>query len=254
VPSAAQLEALLARELARLRRAGTLPLAGPGRAVEAAWRARLAPVLAGWQQALAAHPRALPAQTLRWVHPAQPAWVLDDAVTGLRAAEDGPPAWIDLQASDLLEKKGLRPRPLLRAWVRALALAACGVPAQGIVLGPDARVRVPALAPQAAQDTLAALLDVAHEGLAGTRPLPTALATGLAWLRDADAAATYDGGDYRDGERQNPSLARCYPDFETLAATPGFEAATRRLYQPLALWLDDGPVAERWPDAAGEGA
>jgi exodeoxyribonuclease V gamma subunit len=99
-------------------------------------------------------------------------------------------------------------------------------------------------------------------GLAGDEPLPTALATGLARLKDDTAALTaYEG--HAQGrvpaEGREPSLARLFPRYEHLAAHPAFEPASQTLYAALAealatqLRIDDLP-GEAAGDEANEGA
>jgi exodeoxyribonuclease V gamma subunit len=118
----------------------------------------------------------------------------------------------------------------------------------GVIVGSDGWL---SLAPPPADDAQAALQALLQGWarsvlVADAAPLPTALATGLAWLVDGDldtAADVYDGTDFGSaGERSEPCLARCFPSFEALAGTPGFEDWTRALYQPFKRWLDEHVV------------
>jgi exodeoxyribonuclease V gamma subunit len=246
-------------QVARLKRAGRLPVAGLGLLVEAELNQTLVPMVVRWQAALDqfAHARGkLPTQM---PHPQTPTLVFDDWLVGLRSAEvDGENVWIDLQASKLADQKGkapptLREDKLVTAWVRCLASAACGHPAQGIVIGAGAAVRV--RPPQAAQarTVLSALMGACHAGLSRNRPTPTALQTGLAFLENASKARlVYDGSDFNPmpGEGKEACLARLYPDFNTLSASPEFETATRLLYEPYRDWLSTHVDVEMWTNPA----
>ncbi len=258
-------EQAVQRQVARLRRAGRLPMAGPGRLAEAELAQALAPMVAAWRQAVSERPVTCDKLPLRLVHPQDPGLVFEDWLVGLHA--EGPaarPAWVELQASKVADPGGTRTGPKLRedrllaAWVRCLASAACGHPADGVLIGEGALVRVAAPDPADAQALLLDLMQACREGLGGHEPLPTALKTGLAWLADPDdAQKAYEGGYRQAGEVGEPCLARLYPDFATLAAQPDFEGATRRLYQPFQQWLSRHAQAEllsaeaEAPEAAG---
>ena len=241
-------------QVARLKRAGRLPVAGPGQIVEAELAQTLVPMVARWQAARDQHPCArdkLPAQL---THPQDTRLVLDDWLVGLRSADatadkSGASVWIELQASkvaSIAPNQGGRAEPTIRqdklvaAWVRCLASAACGHPAGGIVIGAGAAVHV--TPPQQAQaaTVLATLMRACHAGLSGNKPMPTAVQTGLAFLKDpAKAWLAYDGSDFSPvpGEGKEACLARLYPDFAALSAQDEFESATRLLYEPYREWL-----------------
>lgn len=237
----AALDDTLGRELARLQRAGRLPMAGPGRRAGDELRAALQPMLAAWAEAVAAHPQPLPDRTLQLAGDA--GWALQDVLTGLRAS-DGVPRWIELVPGPLAElgRKGTPARAdkLVLPWLRCLAAAAAGQPVQGLLIGEGASVQVNAPPADEARATLVALLQAAAQGLSGAQPLPTALKTGIAFLRKGEgaAASVYDGSfGGTPPEGAEPSLARLFPDFEHLAADPGFAPATERLYAPLLAWV-----------------
>eukprot|EP01038_Epipyxis_sp_PR26KG_P002231 gene2231-3173_t len=134
------------------------------------------------------------------------AWLPWLALFGRSAADPhATPTWISLQASRLADNtlKNLRPGKLVTAWVRSLAQAACGMPADGILIGADAVVRITASEPVSARDTLLVLLRAARQGLSGDAPLPTAVLTGLAMLKDESAARlAFDGGAGRHRRRR----------------------------------------------------
>ena len=231
--------------IARLRRAGELPLAAPGHALEDELRSELMPALARWQHERARLPLVMAAIELDWTHPKQPLWHVHDRVLGLREGQRGR-AWVELTARRLT---GGRPEKLRRdgswlgAYVRQLVAAACGWPAAHIAICAPVHALAPAPHVNEAQAVLAALMEARAAALADDQPWPTAPATGLAWLADpATAPAVYDGGSFatggRPGEVRDPALARLYPDVHALLSAPGFEAATVALYRPLAHWLD----------------
>ena len=245
--SSADVAATVRAQLARLNRAGRLPVAGPGARVQDELAETLQPMVACWQAACDEHPVAHDKLPLQWAHPAHAGLVLEDWLVGLRSNQsEGTPVWVDLQASKVAnagnKKRGPTPREdkLVAAWVRCLASAACGQPTAGIVIGAGAVVKVTSPPAEAAAAVLADLLRACQLGLSGHRPVPTALSTGLAWLSDpGKARLVYEGSDFGGpaGEGQEPCLARLYPDFAALAAQPGFEAATQQLYQPFSDWL-----------------
>lgn len=234
------LPALVAAQVDRLQRAGRLPLAGPGQRVREELVGGLLPMVRRWQAELAAHPQPRDKLALRFEPEGGPSF--DDWLVGLRAAGPGDtPAWIELQASKLANKKvdAVRPDKLLPAFVRCLAAAAGGQAVAGILIGPDAVLRVDSPPADEARDTLRTLMQACREGLAGEAPMATAVLTGLQWLEDAaKAPAVYDGSEFVGrGEAREPCLSRLFPDFEALSGRPDFEPATQTLYEPFAHWL-----------------
>ena len=109
-----------------------------------------------------------------------------------------------------------------------------------------------------AATVLATLMRACHAGLSGSKPMPTAVQTGLAFLKDpAKAWLAYDGSDFSPvpGEGKEACLARLYPDFAALSAQGEFESATRLLYEPYRDWLAGHVSVELLSDAAqSEGA
>jgi len=247
--SEARIGQQLDRQIARLQRAGRLPIAGPGRRAAAALHEGLTPMLTAWRCALAGHPAARGRLRLRIEHPQDATLVLDDWLPDLRLAHgDAAPVWIRCRASKLIPSRrgagapAVRADKLLEAWVLSLASAACGTPVEGILIGEDALVRVRASAMPEAPACLHALMLACREGLNGSEPLPTALLTGITYLADPRRARdVFEGNEHTDarGEGEEPCLARLFPDFAALQASPGFESATRRLYEPYRRWLDE---------------
>jgi exodeoxyribonuclease V gamma subunit len=262
----ADVAAVVHAQLARLKRAGQLPVAGPGRLAEDELRQTLLPMVAHWQAARDAHPQARDPLALQLADPQDPGLVFDDVLTGLRAdAAGGPAVWIELQASKVADVGKTRSRivtlradKLVAAWLRCLAAAACGQPTRGIVIGAGAAAVVePPPQQQEAAAQLVALLRACRAGLCGSQPLPTAVRTGLAWLDDpATAEPAYDGSGFGStpGEGSEACLARLYPDYATLSAQPGFAAASARLYAPYAAWLAHHVRVESLPEESAGAA
>lgn len=251
-------------QVARLKRAGWLPVAGPGQIVEAELGQTLVPMVARWQAARDQHPCARDKLPAHMTHPQDTNLVLDDWLVGLRSADAaGPSVWIELQASKVADEGGkagptVREDKLVAAWVRCLVSAACGHPAGGLVIGAGAAVHVTPPEQAQAVTVLASLMHACQAGLSGSKPMPTAVQTGLAFLKDpAKAWLAYDGSDFSPvpGEGKEACLARLYPDFAALSAQDEFESATRLLYEPYRDWLDGHVNVELLSDAAqSEGA
>ena len=241
------IERLVQSQLARLARAGRLPIGGPGRAVRAELTLSLVPMLDAWRAVLGEYPHTLAKLPLHLVHPRRDDLVVDDWLVGLRSADAaGAPVWLELQARQVATPVGRKgqwlPRAgvLVAAWVRSVASAACGRPVAGVVVGDGALVRLAALDPEAALPVLVELMDAFGDGLGGSAPLATAVRTGSALLGYAeDPAKAFEGtfGREGSGEGSEACLARLYPDFETLRADPSFAAASERLYRPYVAWL-----------------
>jgi exodeoxyribonuclease V gamma subunit len=255
--SAAQRDDAIRAQIAHLRRAGRLPLAGPGRIVEQTLLGIASPMLAQWQALHRGHAEPADPLQLRWVHPDDPGLVLTGELSGLtHAAAAGPlPCWMALRPGTVADAK-LRPRHhsmLLDAWVRSLAAAACGCELGGLIVAADAWLRFAPLDRGEATETLKALLTACRWGLKADSPTPTAVKTGLAWLQSPDKARTaFEGsGEHAPGEGQEPCLARLFPDFAALVAEPDFPDASALLYQPYRDWLDSALDIRPLPDAAG---
>lgn len=233
-------------QVARLKRAGRLPVAGPGQRVEDELGQTLVPMVARWQAARNQNPCTRDKLPAQMTHLQDKTLVLDDWLVGLRSADAaGPYVWIELQASKVADEGGkagptIRQDKLVGAWVRCLASAACGHPAHGIVIGVGAAVHVSPPQQEQAVAALATLMRACQAGLTGSKPMPTAVRTGLAFLKDSVKAwLAYDGSEFSPvpGEGKEPCLARLYPDFAALSAQAEFASATRLLYAPYGEWL-----------------
>jgi exodeoxyribonuclease V gamma subunit len=242
---AARVSAQIACQVARIQRAGRLPMAEPGRRAAQDLLQTGVQMFRRWTTLQALYPLAAPREPLRCgVDGLQ----LDDWLAGLRLPPDGQglPVWFELSASRLCQKSGadpekltVQPDKLIAAWVRSVAASACGVPARGVIVGPDASVTVE---PPAGADAVAALQTLVQAWGAGmAEPLPLAARTGLASAAGAaDPALVYEGSSFGAGrgERDEPCLARQFPDFEALAADGRFALLAEALYGPMLVWID----------------
>ena len=254
--------------VARLQRAGRLALGGPGLLQAASLRSELGAMLRHWQAQCALQPLLQPTLRLRWspplaadrlVNAAVAELVLADELSDVRSAGHGAPlVFIELQASRLATAQGvLRADKLLAPWLRGLLAAACGQPLHGVLIGRDGWLMLPVFAAAAAQHSLGLLLGLWQAGVQGAAPLPAALQTGIAVVQGgAKAAKLYEGDERWRGEREEPCLARTFPDHATLAAAPGFVEWAQQLYGDYAQWLEVAPALQAYAGClleAGEG-
>lgn len=247
----AALRACTETHLARIRRAGRLPMAEIGRRAEAEHVEAAVPMLAQWSAVLREHPMQADKMPLRFEHGA---WAVEDWLDGLRHSTVGASdrGWMELVASRLCtrEKSEIRPDKLLGAWVRCLVSSACDVDSKGILVGRDVTITVRPLDSNVARETLAKLLEAWGQGMA--RPLPVACLTAIAALNDNDAEKAYDGDGFeRAGEVKEPCLARAFPDFESLRADGKFDLWADQLYRPVLDWIDSHVTFEPHPRLDG---
>ncbi|UBQ42291.1 exodeoxyribonuclease V subunit gamma [Comamonas thiooxydans] len=229
------------RQVQRLGRAGVLPLAGLGRREAEALQAQATPSLLAWQQQMRLWPHAAPRERLL-LH--SDAVTLDDWMDGLQEREEPSSdaghssCWFALEPRTLLNKKGeLQAHKLLPIYVRSLALSSRGSDTLMGVIARDTLVWVQPLEPAAATQRLQALMQL---WLAGqNEPLPLPLKAAIAAGRDDPSAAAqaYEGGYMLGGECEDPSWARCYPDWEVLTADLRFHVLAKQVYGPLHDWL-----------------
>ena len=88
-------------------------------------------------------------------------------------------------------------------------------------------------------------------------PLPVAPKTALAFLAaksdpEADAAFAYEGDPHTRGEVTDPTLARCFPDFEALSEGGQFEHFARTVYGALAHWVTTSVTGQRHASTADD--
>ncbi len=239
--ASATLEQRVAGHLARIQRAGALPLAGLGERKRTELQASVVPSLQSWL----AHRSLLdrPVQRQR-LHLELDGLVFEDWLDDLRVPDrDGEavPAWLELQPRALLGNKGeVRPGSVLLPYLRSLVAAACGVQVQGIVAGRDATL---VLRPMPAGEALAqcqTLLQVWQAGQDGPLPLPlkTALAAAASSDDMARAETAYEGDGFaQQGEADDACWARLFPDFEALTEDGRFFPLAEAVHAPLLAWL-----------------
>jgi exodeoxyribonuclease V gamma subunit len=230
--------------LLRLRQAGELPMAGFGDIEQQALQDLLLTLLQAWQTEQARFPLTAARQSLRfqagqvlledWLDPLRQATGPTDEAERVRLPEC---AWLVLEPGRLLEdspRAAARVDKLLLAWVRSLASAACGVSAQGVLVGRDGVLDIAPMPPAEASAMLTTLLALWQDGMNAPLPLPPR--TALAWLAGKDALAQYEGTPMQRGEREEPCMARVFPDFAALSADGRFEALARSIHAPLLAW------------------
>ena len=237
------LQASVSRRLGRLERAGELPLGAMAARTRTVLDDALTPLIDAWRQVRADRPFDAQRLPLRFEHAGTVIedWLDHRVATEASAVE---PLWLSWTAGRLREKPKKKEAPPLRAhkllvfWVRSLLAAASSAPGGGVVIARDCTLQISAMDAEAAQQTLAVLLEGWQSGM--RTPLPVAAETAIAFVKkDREAAAdTYDGDEYRLAESQDPSLRRCYPDFDALCDDGRFEQLANTLYAPLLAWIE----------------
>ncbi|PUE10824.1 exodeoxyribonuclease V subunit gamma [Limnohabitans sp. T6-5] len=244
----------------RLRRAGDLPLAAVGVHEAERLRKELEPLLTSALGEMQAWPEPAP----RWlVEREHPAVRLQDNLSLLRQraqdpatgqpgidAATGQPVvqtvFIELRASKVASittagKVQPLADKLIGTWLTQLAAAATGHALHAVVVGRNAVLRSPPMAPEDARVQLDAVLDVWAEGMRWPLPLPPGVA--LQWLKAPEKLNTladlYEGNGWdSEGEvRKDPALYRMYPSLQELMAQGHFERLTQVVYQPLLDWV-----------------
>ncbi len=239
----ADVRAVLSKTLARLQREGRLPIGALADKVVERFLDELVPVRLAWL-----------ALNQRFAHSDKKVRIslhcgehqIEDWFEQLRHDQTSQ-VWLDLEPRRMLggktiATKHLRADKLINAYVRQLALCAQGHLASGYLVARDCIVRLAPIERSDAQRHLDELFSLWLEGM--STPLPTACKTALELLRKhaRAAASVYDGPEFQmDGmvpERNDPCLARLWPDYAQMAAHPEHENVSRRLYQPLLHWLE----------------
>ena len=239
---------MIERHLQRIRRAGRLPIGGLGTRTLVALTEALLPMMAAWQHARDAHPVAVQRRALRFEHAGS---VMEDWLDQRFAADhDAPVVWLALDAGRLIDDPKaltLRGWKLLRPWVQSLLAAASGVADAGLLVGRDATLHITATDPAQARAQLATLIEGWQQGL--NAPLPVAVKTALAFASEGKPAQTYEGHERIRGEGEEACLARCYPDFDALAADGRFATLAQTLYAPLQAWMDEQVTVSPHPES-----
>jgi hypothetical protein len=193
---------------------------------------------------------------------------LEPGALAWRIGADGQAELLDIGASRLTvgkvkaAKKKPRADKLVAAWLQQLVLAAAGRPARLCAIGADAVVLAQPIELDTARQQLAVLVDAWRDGVDGEEPWPTVLATGLAFLAEADLGKVFNTGAHRRGDDQDVHLVRLYPSLADLRQAPHFASASRLLYTPLQAWLAtlhieplaDAAPQEDEPDGDDEGS
>ena len=229
-PSADCLDAAITR----LSRAGHLPMPPFGGAWVEQLTTELTSPLARYRTLVAAHPERLPNQGVRFEHDGL---VLEDRLSGLRAAADGQRLCLTLQASELVKDEHLKWYHLVRPWPAHLA-AQLAAPTTTWLLGPGNAIILAPLDREAAEALLTRLLRGYVEGI--TALLPLACKTAFDRLEAAAGNSkakpheTYEGGTHRQGERDDhPGYGRFWPDYAALCADARGQTLIDQLYAPL---------------------
>ncbi|MEN9762295.1 MAG: hypothetical protein RI906_2121 [Pseudomonadota bacterium] len=234
-----ELDPLFTRLLNRMSSSASLPLGGPGWQAREHVKALVLPMIEAWRAVRDAHPVGLQRLSLRHEH----AGLVVEDWLDQRIASDGLAAqgvWLSITASELLrdhKKPTPRPEKLMGVWVRSLLAASAHCSDCSMIVGRDALLKVHPMAESMAREGLAQLLDAWLEGQ--QQPLPVAPRAALAFITNYDeneAIRAYEGGDYLIAEVDEPCLARCFPDFDSLTADGRFVRLAQQLYQPLAQW------------------
>jgi exodeoxyribonuclease V gamma subunit len=244
------LQQRIARDIERLQRSGVLPMQGFGELTRQTLQATLEAMANAWQQACEEFPAAAPRLAVEFKHDGI---ALADWIDPLHV-NPAQTAWLQLNPGKLLDRKQqVRPDKMLEAWLRSLAAAAgqaglAGEPRElhGVLVGPDATLRIAPIDGEAARQQLGQLLLTWRAGMASPLPLP--LRTALALAADAKsekAEEAYEGSAFKPeyAEVREMCLARCFPDFDALEAvqTPAGESMLHELaaavYGPMLDWI-----------------
>ncbi|KAF1019941.1 MAG: RecBCD enzyme subunit RecC [Paracidovorax wautersii] len=234
------------REVQRLRREGKLPLAGFGELAMQALQDELTALLQRyveqWRQWTGPAVEQIAVRHTQGDADGQPL-VLEDELNDVHTSRTQPDGLVRVQllSSRLHEGKTYKWHTLVRHWVMHLALQLTGQPGTTVLVSPSGDLVLRPLALDEARGFADDLLDAWRQGM--REPLPVAPRAAFAWLgaegdeararRDAERA--YDGDFGSTGESQrSPALARAYPGFADLLATPqAFAHWAERLYGPI---------------------
>ncbi len=237
------------RQLARIRRRGELPLGKMADLLEIALVEPLDQMFEDYELAKANWPA--PLEDIPFVHTHQVGEqmiTVQGRITQRYAARDAR-CRIELNSSNLLEKKKYRRDKLLAPWVLHLASHLDGEPISTQVIGKNGQVPINPLDPDLARQHFNTLIEAYVEGLRA--PLPLAPKAGFAWLekqgcpftgalsdckQEAIGAARgkYDDGyKYKGEANQSAYLQRIFPTFETLWSNGHFTQLCHDLYGPL---------------------
>ncbi|MBW4047412.1 MAG: exodeoxyribonuclease V subunit gamma [Proteobacteria bacterium] len=226
---------VIAQRVKRVIGSGRLPMAGAGELIAQELAADALPMLQSWRHLALRYATASPKVPLRFEHDGV---VFDDWLVGLRSAARGP-VWIGMTASELCNgsdgDRCVVSEKLIEPWLRMLAATSCGIAFTGYLVGRDVVLELPSLAREQAHQNFDQVLEAWRAGM--ERPLPWAARTALAEVERHGPQRMYEGG-YRAPfcDRDDPSLARMFPDFDALRADGRFAHYAELLFAPLSDW------------------
>ena len=234
------LVAQLDERLARLARAGRLPMGALGVWTRQALAQTVLPLLRAWRQQLAAYPYRT---QRRLVQLAGHGLVVQDWLDQLRCANesDANAVWLELSASKLTKGKATKKGPppprldkLRLAWLRMIAAVNSQVPVHGILVGSDATLVCEPMSGEQAGEALDVILRLWREGM--NAPLPLPMRTAVACVLEEDAEAAYEGGYRVQADAADACWARVFPDFEALVADERFDSLAHDLWGRVNAW------------------
>lgn len=216
-----------------LARTGELPIGEAGRQWQMQLQQQLLPIASRWTTLLADYPELADKHPLRFEYDGM---LLEDWLDQLRGNQHESVLLMRTASTLAADKKAsvARADKLIGLWIRQLAMASCNLPYTALLLGRDLQISAAAIEPEQARQQLRMLLD--YWRLAQLQLPPVACRTALAYLNNEAADEMYNGDSYTSGERENPYLARVWPEFQDLQAEPEWEQWAQALYQPLLAW------------------
>ncbi|MDR3426444.1 exodeoxyribonuclease V subunit gamma [Silvimonas sp.] len=231
---APHLAALIDNHAERITRTGRLPIGPMGKRTRDALAAQVTPAWQQWLLQLEAWPAAGEKVRLHFEHAGLQ---VEDWLDGLRQ-QGHARAWLQLDPGVLCKDDQPRAEKLILPWVRQLVAAACGEAITGIIVSRDAVLTLGQPEQQDAIDTLEHILAAWQQGMA--EPLPFAGKTALAAVSENGKPwQVYEGGMFSPAERDEPCLARTWPDYESLIADGRFATLATALFAPLQQWITE---------------
>lgn len=224
----------LNQNLARLQRAGSLPMMPFAALVQAALSDELTPPLTEYQQGLADYSQRLPLAVQQL---SMGALTLNDGLADIRHNGEGKFVRLIMQASNLHSGQSYKYEHLIRQWPAHVFAQLC----QGVethLFGPNTHIILPSMTSEAAQTLLLDMLSAYQAGMDQLLPLPckTAFASLVA---SAKPQEVYEGGYSTPGYENRgeladiPPLQQTWPDYHSLTQDMRFMDFARLLYQPL---------------------
>ncbi|MCF7978029.1 MAG: exodeoxyribonuclease V subunit gamma [Chromatiaceae bacterium] len=216
--------------IARLARAGQLPM----RPFDAAWVARLGDELslplARFRALAAEHPLRLPVQPVQLE---TDGLRLEDSLAGLCADTAGNRLRLTLQPSRLLQDDKPKWYHLVRHWPAHLAAQQAG-PTTTCLLGPETEIMLSPLSIEEAETELCNLMSGYRRGLSELLPLACKTAFASLMGEQGRPVTAYEGGFNQNGEcMEHAGYRRFWPSYAALSGDTRFHALVDQLYRPL---------------------